>query len=231
MFDFISADFMNNPYPEEDPLYAEAADLAESLRDIGELLSERIRRVSEAMFDFDPDLVDRCVRELRRDSWPIAREAVEAYLALTELYALDRSLLPQGSRHTEHHLPRQLDASIWPAVPRKGVRKRIRVLVARTASCLAELESLEVFASDSIAECAHWLDVHDPVPTAATIIACVGAVIDRVEMNVELWQEFVIHPYRKLAATQRGLHPPRFVAFEAELDAIMAKFRSGGAAA
>ncbi|WP_148302236.1 hypothetical protein [Tomitella biformata] len=226
-FDFKTGHSTADPFANGPSWNTEAHRMADKISGAGSELTRHLQNISEAMDNYDADLTATWVALLRAHAWDLATDAAFAYLSLAVAHSWqpDLDVLDEFFPCVSDP-PAPLDAARWPVVPRNGVRKGIRAINVRTQSCLDEIDELEQWLTDYLEAAIGWCDDPDPVQVTGALIADIGAVVARVEDIVELWREYVISTHRKLAATQKGRRPPRFLVFEKQLEEIMAKFRA-----
>lgn len=204
-----------------------ARELADQMGAAGHDLARHLQNISEAMADFDLGLAEKWAALLREHAWGLAVEVLSAYVPLAVIHSWHPALdLLDDPAPQVGEPPAPLDAARWPAVPRKGVRKGVRALLARTRACTGEIDELQFWLLDYLEAAVEWRDDPDPGQVADDVARTIGAVVARVEDIVELWRDFVVLPHRKLAASQKGRRPPRFVEFERYLDELIAKLRA-----
>lgn len=226
-FDFNTQRWWAEPHAGGPSWDERADDLADDLSAAGRELTRHLQNISEAMDDYDSDLTLKWAALLREQGWTLANEIAAAYLSLAIVHRWQPGLEVFDQRFpAADPPPAPLDAKRWPVVPRKGVRKGIRAINARTQSCLDEVDELQYWLDEYLELVLGWCGHSDPVQTANAVVENIGGVIARTEDIVELWQEYVVVPHRKLAATQRGRRPPRFLEVEKMIDAMIAKFRT-----
>ncbi|MGW0177307.1 hypothetical protein ACWDUM_26090 [Rhodococcus sp. NPDC003322] len=208
-------------------------ELARTVIQGGWEIAKHIDRIAEAMTDFDPVLTTDCLRKLDEVVGDAGYNAVLAYLDLAALYADDPDLEVEDDYWGEVlEPPGELDRSRWPVVPREGVRKGTRALVAQTSSCTDLLHTCATWIDEYLAAASRWYDDDQPGARAVLIASNIVEVRDLVRRVVDTWHSDVIRPHRKLASGLQGLHPPAFVAREAALqetfDDIAARFGRRG---
>lgn len=213
---------------DQDGQYDEdARDLAATIEQCGRELSTHIDRISQSMTDFDPELTATCLRDFDEALRGVTSRAIAAYLELTDLYALDGDLFVDSDyQDWVDDPPGELDTSRWPTVPREGVRKGILAIVAQTSACTDRLEDWSLWIDEYLGAVGHWYDDEHPLVIAYRATANVLGVGGSVGEVVALWQDSVVRPHRKLAASQNGLHPPRFLAQEARMQAVRAEIEA-----
>lgn len=226
-FDFTTTHLRAKSFTNGQSWDQRADDLAYDLSAAGFELTRHLQNISEAMDDYDSDLASKWVALLREHGWQLANEIAAAYLSLTIVHSRrpDLEVFDQCFPAADPP-PAPLDAKRWPLVPRKGVRKGIRAINARTQSCLDEIDELQYWLDEYLELVLGWCGHSDPMQTASAVVENISGVIARTEDIVELWQEYVIIPHRKLAATQMGRRPPRFLEAEKTIDAMIAKVRT-----
>lgn len=201
-----------------------AEQYAELIADAGYLIATRIHRIAAAMVDFDDELALQCVDQLRTTADRESRDMTVAYLELAWMHQCGEDLywLPYVSGELEDPPP-DLDIAVWPEVPRIGVRKGARALVARTRRCTEQLHRWAHWTEEFCTRIPRRYSDKDTETTARSIAAGMSDVHVQVASIVGLWRDNVITPHRKLARTQRGLHPPKRTDREVALAATLAQ--------
>lgn len=205
----------------EDPdfeRWEEADYAARQMANAGELLGCAISNISEAMWDFDPHLVDRTLMDLRLALVENMGEVLSDYRSLVEMYR-EHGDLDVGGHGWAGDVPVELTPRSWPAMPSPTARKASRIAALRRRSdlCMEHLEELSSWIIEYLDEASGWYDDRNPDEIGIRILRNMCGIVGMVADTCSLWRTHVYDHNSRLAKTQTGLHPPRFLEAEARM--------------
>ncbi|MCZ4552330.1 hypothetical protein [Gordonia rubripertincta] len=205
----------------EDPEFErweEADHAARQMTHAGELLGCAISNIGEAMWDFDPHLVDRTLEDLRVALGENMCEVLSDYRRLVEIHR-EHGDLDVGGHGWAGDAPERLTPRSWPAMPSPTARKASRIAALRRRSdlCMEHLEQLSSWIMKYLDEASGWYDDRNPDQIAVWILGNMCEIVGMVSDTCSLWRTHVYDHNIRLAKTQTGLHPPRFLEVEARM--------------
>ena len=213
-------------------------ELTQSVYDIGDEVAGYIDNLSEAMADWDTELVGDCALELRE---AVAGGRTEVRVALAELNGL-RQAFVSGIRSGSLSASLSANAVIDDHRDTLSFLRNQQVVpveqapapVVSTATLRLTLRKHNTEVIDQLTELAEWV-------VEQTRCACeeqrvlLPQALARAEKHalelVDTWNATVVGDHPALVTELRGEAPPRFLAERARVEQIVGKIRSRRAAA
>ena len=214
-------------------------ELTQSVYDIGDEVAEYIDNLTEAMADWDAELVGDCVLELND---AVAAGRTEVRVALAELNGLRQAFVSgirSGSLSAslsanaviDDHPGRTLSFlrghTVTPIEPAPTP-------VVSTATLRLALRKRNTEIIDQLSELAEWVVEQTRCAVEEQSVLLPQALARAEKHALELvatWRSSVVGDHSALVTELRGEAPPRFLAERARVERIVGKIRSRRAAA
>ncbi|HJC86147.1 MAG: hypothetical protein L0J74_00500 [Corynebacterium sp.] len=214
-------------------------ELTQSVYDIGDEVAEYIDNLSEAMADWDTELVGDCALELRE---AVAGGRTEVRVALAELNGL-RQAFVSGIRSGSLSASLSANAVIddHPGRTLSFLRNQQVVPVEQapapvvsTATLRLTLRKHNTEVIDQLTELAEWVveQTRCAIEEQSVLLPQALARAEKHALElVDTWNATVVGDHPALVTELRGEAPPRFLAERARVEQIVGKIRSRRAAA